>query len=98
MLARVAKRLLGWPSVERVFISIDVPELLETIPFLVEGQRTGTIKILESAPSPSQSVLAGLEAAGLSEGPVLVTTADHALLDDEILGAFFEASAETSTV
>jgi GTP:adenosylcobinamide-phosphate guanylyltransferase len=90
MLVRVARQLLAWPSIERLFISIDAPELLEAIPFLREAQREGQLTILRSADSPSQSVIDALEAAGVADGPVLVTTADHALLDDAILRAFFE--------
>ena len=36
-------------------------------------------------------MLESLNRAGLDEAPVLVTTADHALLDDAMLDAFFEA-------
>jgi hypothetical protein len=94
MLVRVARRLLSWPSTERLFISIDATELLEPIPFITDARAKGRIEVLESAASPSQSVLEALDAAGLDAGPVLVTTADHALLDDEILAAFFEPSIE----
>ena len=92
MLVRVARRLLDWTTIERIVLSIDTPELLEAIPFFAEATSAGRIEILRSAASPSQSVLDGLAAARLDEGPVLVTTADHALLDDEILGDFFAAA------
>ena len=90
MLVRVARRLLAWPGVERLYISIDAGELLEPISFIANARAMGQIEILESAGSPSQSVLDALDAAGLDHGPVLVTTADHALLDDAILAAFLE--------
>jgi len=90
MLVRVARRLLARPSVEHLFVSIDAPKLLEAIPFIGEAQREGRVTILRSAISPSQSVIDALEAADVAGGPVLVTTADHALLDDAILDAFFE--------
>lgn len=93
MLVRVARRLMAWPSIERIFISTDSPNLLEAIPFVQKARSKGRIEILRSADSPSQSVLDALEEASLDAGPVLVTTADHALLDDEILRAFFEAAA-----
>jgi len=89
MLVRVTRRLLAWPSVEQLLINIDTPELLESIPPLAEARRDGRIRILKSATSPSHSVLESLDAAGLGDGPVLVTTADHALLDDQMLEAFF---------
>jgi hypothetical protein len=90
MLVRVARRLLAWPSVEHLYISIDTPQLLEAIPFIGEAQREGRVTILRSRSSPSQSVIDALEAAEVEAEPVLVTTADHALLDDTILDAFFE--------
>lgn len=92
MLVRVARQLLAWPGVERLYISIDAPALLAAIPFIVEARASGRIEVLESADSPSQSVLEALDAAALDSRAVLVTTADHALLDDAILSAFFEPS------
>jgi GTP:adenosylcobinamide-phosphate guanylyltransferase len=92
MLVRVTRRLLAWPSVERILINIDTPELLDSIPWLAKARNDGRIRILRSTPSPSGSVLESLDAAGLDDGPVLVTTADHALLDDRMLEAFFRPS------
>ena len=94
MLVRVTRRLLGRPGVGRVLINIDTPQALNSIPFLEEGIQAGRVEILESAESPSRSVLESLDAAGLEKAPVLVTTADHALLDDEMLDAFFSAANE----
>jgi GTP:adenosylcobinamide-phosphate guanylyltransferase len=93
MLLRVIRCLLGRPSIERVLINIDAPELLESIPELVAYRDQGHLEILRSTDSPSRSVLESLDHAGLAEGPVLVTTADHALLDDGMLDAFFSAEA-----
>jgi len=92
MLVRVARQLLAWPTVERLLISIDTPEILEAIPFLNDARRDGRIEILRSADSPSQSVLDSLNAAGIDSEAVLVTTADHALLDEAILRSFFAAA------
>lgn len=89
MLVRVMRRLLAWPSVERLVVNIDTPDLLDSISYLSEARRAGRVEVLESTPSPSRSVLESLDAAGLDDGPVLVTTADHALLDDAMLDAFF---------
>ena len=47
-----------------------------------------------STDSPSRSVIESLEVAGLDEAPVLVTTADHALLDDAMLDEFFAGCAQ----
>jgi GTP:adenosylcobinamide-phosphate guanylyltransferase len=97
MLVRVARRLLARESVERLFVSIDAPDLLDALPFVKETRAAGQLEILESAASPSQSVLEALAAADVAAAPVLVTTADHALLDDAILDTFFEASFANDT-
>lgn len=96
MLVRVVRRLLEWPSIERVLINMDRLELLESLPELVRWRAEGRVALLPSTDSPSRSVLASLDAVGLGEGPVLVTTADHALLDDSMLGAFFAESEKSS--
>jgi len=95
MLLRVVRRLLAQPGLERVLINIDAPELLEAIPELCALRDGGSVEILRSTESPSLSALESLDHAGLDKGPILVTTADHALLDDEMLNAFFAASSRT---
>ncbi|MBW2498487.1 MAG: nucleotidyltransferase family protein [Deltaproteobacteria bacterium] len=89
MLLRVVERLLARPGLERVLVSIDAPDLLHDIPGLAHHLETGRVELLRSTDSPSLSVLESLDRVGLGEGPVLVTTADHALLDDAMLDAFF---------
>jgi hypothetical protein len=89
------RRLIGRPGLERVLINIDAPELLEDIPELLDLRDRGRVEIIRSTESPSLSALESLDRAGLDDGPVLVTTADHALLDDAMLNAFFAASATT---
>jgi GTP:adenosylcobinamide-phosphate guanylyltransferase len=96
MLVRVTRRLLEWPSIERVLISIDRPDLLDSLPDLCRWQSEGRLEILQSTDSPSRSVLACLDLLDLAAGPILVTTADHALLDDAMLQSFFEASLASS--
>jgi GTP:adenosylcobinamide-phosphate guanylyltransferase len=92
MLLRVVKRLLAWPSIERVLINIDEPGLLEALPAFVALRDSGVVEFLRSTDSPSQSVVESLARMDLGRGPVLVTTADHALLDDTMLAAFFAQS------
>lgn len=94
MLARVVRRLLDRDHVEHVWLNIDAPDLVETVPELEEPRAQGRLTLLRSTDSPSRSVLESLDAAGLDEGPVLVTTADHALLDDDMLDAFLAGSRE----
>lgn len=95
MLVRVLRHLLGWPSIEHVLVNIDRPELLEALPDVVRWQADGRVAILASTTSPSRSVLESLDRLDLASGPILVTTADHALLDDAILTSFFDASEKT---
>lgn len=95
MLLRVVNRLLAQPRFERILINIDAPELLDEIPELTALRDRGRVEFIRSTESPSRSVLESLEHASLDAGPVLVTTADHALLDDAMLDAFFAASEAT---
>jgi GTP:adenosylcobinamide-phosphate guanylyltransferase len=92
MLLRVVKRLLTWPTIERILINIDQPELLLDLAALVALRDAGSVEFMQSTESPSRSVLESLDWADLESGPVLVTTADHALLDDDMLDDFFQAS------
>ncbi len=94
MLVRVVRRLLGRATIEQVLINIDEPALLDDISELAGLRDSGVVKIMRSTDSPSRSVLESLEWADLEAGPVLVTTADHALLDDAMLDAFFRDSEQ----
>lgn len=89
MLLRVIRRLLARPGLDRVLVNIDRPDLVEALPGWAPLVSSSRVCLLRSTDSPSRSVLESLEAAGLDDGPVLVTTADHALLDDPMLDAFF---------
>ena len=94
MLVRVVKRLLAWPTIERILINIDQPALLLDLAALVALRDAGSVEFMQSTESPSRSVLESLDWADLESGPVLVTTADHALLDDDMLDAFLGASEQ----
>lgn len=94
-LQRVIDTLLGSGRVTRVVVSIDVPELLDTVPGIAARRsREGALQVIRSAGSPSRSVLAGLDEFPAGEA-VLVTTADHALLSHAMLEQFL-AGAECS--
>lgn len=95
MVVRVLRRLLAWPTIEHVLVNIDRPELLDAVPELTRWREAGRVSILESTASPSRSVLESLDRLDLAAGPILVTTADHALLDDAMLARFFEAGAQS---
>ncbi len=94
MLLRVVRRLLGRPGLARVVVNIDRPDLLDALPGWSGITASDRVQVLPSTPSPSGSVLESLDAADLDRGPVLVTTADHALLDDAMLDVFFSRAAE----
>ncbi len=94
MLLRVVKRLLAWPTIERILINIDQPALLLDLTALIVLRDEGSVEFMQSTESPSRSVLESLDWADLESGPVLVTTADHALLDDDMLDAFLGASEQ----
>lgn len=81
MIDHVLDVLAAAPSVAEtvVVIEADAPAL----------SRDG-VRRLDAAPSPSQSALAGFEAAA---PPVLVTTADHPLLTAEMVEHFLAAAA-----
>ncbi len=97
MLLRVVRRLLARPGLERVLVNIDAQPLLEDHPACRSWLRAGRIETLASSDSPSQSVLESLAQLGLDAAPILVTTADHALLDDAILDAFLSCAAERAS-
>lgn len=88
MLLRVVARLLARAGLERVLVNIDRPDLVEALPGWAPLVASGRVSLLQSTDSPSRSVLESLDAAGLDAAPVLVTTADHALLDDAMLDVF----------
>jgi len=94
MLLRVVGCLLARKGLDRVFVNIDAPELLDAYPEWRDLAQQGRVQIILSTDSPSRSVLESLEVAGLDEAPVLVTTADHALLDDAMLDEFFAGCAQ----
>lgn len=94
MLIRVLRHLLGFKGIEEVLVNFDAQALLEDLPEWSALRDHGTTTVLASQDSPSRSVMESLDVIGLDEGPVLVTTADHALLDDEMLEAYFSACEE----
>src|SRR5689334_11839363 len=74
MLARVVRTLRRSPRIGQILISADDPLLLDRVPELRDVPR---LELLESAVSLSGSVQVAFDASG---PPLLVTTADHALL------------------
>ncbi len=89
MLARVADALLNCPYVEHIAVSIDDPEAVRT----ALGPRPA-IEVVASSTTAPASVLAALQ-PDATHWPVLVTTADHALLTPEIVSHFLQAAADS---
>jgi CTP:molybdopterin cytidylyltransferase MocA len=85
MLARVLATLAASASIERVFVSLADPALLESLP------ATGGERALPSGATPSTSVLQALEAMP-DALPLLVTTADHPLLSPAMVEGFCRAA------
>ena len=94
MLLRVLRALRAIPRIGRITVSIDDPTALASLPELDALVRDGALALHRSLPSPSRSVLDVL--GGLPpHQPLLVTTADHALLRPEIVLRFL-ADADAS--
>jgi GTP:adenosylcobinamide-phosphate guanylyltransferase len=95
MLLRVVRAMRAAKRVGRLLVSIDEPEALEAVPELRRQVAEGELIVHASRPTPSRSVLDVLEGPARGE-PVLVATADHALLTAEMIDHFAEASAAAS--
>lgn len=76
MLARVVAALAAVPRIARIVVMIEAPAMAEAQRAL--GALAARVELMPAAGSPSLSVAAALEALGT---PLLVTTADHALLE-----------------
>jgi len=90
MLARVVETLLAHRGVESIGVLIEDEAVLKT----ALGETVSKVHFLQAKSSAPASVLAGLEAFA-NNGPVLVTTADHALLDHSMLDCFLSAAEGT---
>jgi GTP:adenosylcobinamide-phosphate guanylyltransferase len=93
MLGRVLKALLAAPSIGRIVVLAQEPESLlrGDMAWAAREARVGTAKAGEGI-SLSIAEIAGGQAA---PWPVLVTTADHALLRPEMVEAFIAGSEGT---
>ena len=88
MLERVLRTLVATPCIGEIVVSIDEPQLLESFPGIVALRAANDrIVVVQAANSPSRSVLEVLD-EGSPEQPLLVTTADHALLTVEMGESF----------
>ena len=95
MLLRVVRALRAAENVGRILVSIDEPAALEAVPELRRWVADGALTLHASLATPSRSVLDVLKGPADGE-PVLVVTADHALLTSEMVDAFAQAAAAES--
>lgn len=100
MLLRVLRALAATPEVARIAVCIEDPALIAQL--LAEfrreiGARALIVETLTAAASPSRSAAAGLAKLGT---PLLVTTADHALLQSAWVSHFLrhQPAGATATV
>ncbi|MEO3429342.1 nucleotidyltransferase family protein [Pelagibius sp. CAU 1746] len=91
MLERVVTALAASAQIGRIAVSLRDPALLGQLPALAPLVEEGRLVALQAAGSPSRSVLQA--ARDLGEAfPLLVTTADHALLTTAMVDHFCTAS------
>lgn len=86
MLSRVARTLLASPSIDRIVVLAQSPEALTARPDTAWLASEPRIAFAASVASISQSV--SNVAGGAAPWPVLVTTADHALLTPDMVEDF----------
>ncbi len=91
MLERVVTALAASGWVGRIAISLNDRALAAEIPALAPLCDSGRVVPLQAAGSPSRSVLTAADELG-RPFPLLVTTADHALLTTEMVDHFCAAS------
>ena len=94
MLLRVVRALRAAPGIDGVTISIDDARALEEVPELKAALAAGELRVHRSLDSPSRSVSDALADCAPDEA-LLVTTADHALLDPDIVEHLIAAAARS---
>ncbi|MDO9314982.1 MAG: nucleotidyltransferase family protein [Burkholderiaceae bacterium] len=88
MIERVVGALAAVPEVARIVVAIERPELLIGLPGLQAPACTKPLATMSTESGPSATVAAALAREGT---PLLVTTADHALLQTPWLLEFLAA-------
>lgn len=88
MIERVIAALAQSPAVERIVVAIEYPQLLAERPELREAACGKPLTIVPTGAGPSATVSAVLSR---ERTPLLVTTADHALLQPQWIAEFIAA-------
>ena len=94
MVVRVLDALAASPSVGRIFVALEDPAILEPLPGFQRWPSKQRCTALVGGATPSLSVGKALDEVPASL-PMLVTTADHALLTPEIVESFWAAARAT---
>lgn len=94
MLLRVVRTLRAARDVESIAVSIDDPRALDDEPELKALVAEGALRVHRSRESPSRSVSDAL-ASRVAGEPLLVTTADHALLTPLMVDHFAAVCASS---
>lgn len=95
MIMRVLNALTASRSVNRILVSIEDPSIIADAPGYQALAGQHPIETIPSASQASSSVARALRSGDLAF-PVLVTTADHALLSASIVDQFCDQSRETN--
>jgi len=96
MVERVVEALAAAPEIERIVVAIERPELLAGLAGLQPPRCAKPLQAMPTEPGgPSATVAAALRTLGV---PLLVTTADNALLETAWLGEFLAACDHTRLV
>ncbi|MEQ1887547.1 MAG: NTP transferase domain-containing protein [Alphaproteobacteria bacterium] len=93
MLERVIEALLGCDRIGEILISMDRAELALALPQIAAWSAAGRVRLIPAAGTPGESVLAAIHAAGTA-WPLLVTTADHPLLREEMISHLLDHAPE----
>lgn len=91
MLERVIAALTASPYVDRIAVSLNAPAIIDELAALGPLRESGRLRPLQAAGSPSRSVLRAVEELD-DPFPLLVTTADHALLTPAMVDHFCRES------
>jgi GTP:adenosylcobinamide-phosphate guanylyltransferase len=88
LLERVVAALAAAPQVSRIVVAIERPDIVDRLPSCAKA-----VVAMVAAGGPSASVAAALQAEGT---PLLVTTADHALLSPRWITEFLSGAPDTA--
>ena len=94
MLERVIASLEASPWVDKIGVSLRDTDLLAEFDGLNQAVADGRVFAVQAQNSPSQSVLHAVEQLGRPY-PLLITTADHALLTAEMVDHFCTRSMQS---